>query len=125
MSSDDEGFVAFLRRFHPRPAGPLLAARPRRARFWFSAAAAGLLGVAGATWLSERSTTDPAAPPAVVESSGPPVERPGQLAVQLGEAARIVEWDATRLDRLLTDLSPQVLPTVEQPGSALQVLAKP
>jgi hypothetical protein len=126
LRDDDDRLVAFLRQFQPRPSGPLRGEGLPRARFWLGVAAAGLLGVMGTTlWLSNRLDTSPAPAPTVADREGAPAERSYATVLRLGQVARMVEWDAARLDQLLTDLSPDLLPRVEQPESTLSVLAKP
>lgn len=100
----------------PRAARRLpVAGAPRRLR-WAAACAAGV-ALAVAAWL----TLGRVAPVVPVQDPDPTA----QAAREDGSAraALIADWNVDALDRMLTEMSPRVLPDVERPESSLHPLA--
>jgi len=108
----DERLESFLRQFRPRPASPLDDhRRPRRS--WLRVAAVLLLG-AVVVWVMTRSPSVPDPSPAVDSAA----------SLTLGWVSRATAWDEERLDLMLIEMSPRVLPEVER-TETLAVLARP
>ena len=110
-TNDEERFEGFLREFQPRSPAPLPALDPHRwGRLWMAAAAAAILVT---SWTSVHFMTRP--PAAADEPAG----------ITAGSLSRSADWDVDRLDEILLQMSPRVLPDVERPGSTLRPLAAP
>ena len=116
MKSDEEKLELFLRQFRPRRPRPLPPVRMPRRVVWASGAAAALLLVVLAGLTVRR-----AEPPADVALGGQGEMRSTAAAAI---AAHVVNWDVEALDRMLTEMSPGVLPDVERRDGSLYVLAR-
>jgi hypothetical protein len=114
MTTDDPELEQFLRQFEPRRPRPIR--RERSARLWAWAAAAAL-AVAGTGALLVRDLPPGRADP----DAGAAVA--GAVIQPSAARAAVVIWNEQSIDRLLTELSPRVLPDVGRRDRTLHALA--